>query len=216
MGSIGIRMMERMPEQSADPGPKPPEGDLPLTCSAGDIHLGYFSFKEKLVRLLWMIVQATLFRWSLRRADRWRSFLMRCFGATVGKGCMIRSTVRVEVPWNITIGDGATLGEFAILYSLGPIIVGDHTTISQYSHVCAGSHDYTRSDMPLHRVPVRIGADVWVCADVFVGPGVVIGDGTLVGARATVVSDLPPWKICVGNPARPVRDRPFRRVGKER
>ena len=120
------------------------------------------------------------------------------------------------MPWNITIGDKCSIGEAVILYSLGPITIGDRTTVSQYSHLCAGSHDHTRSDMPLYRVPIRIGSDAWVCTDVYVGPGVTIGDGAMAGARSTVVKDLPAWKICVGNPARPVKDREYRRVEKKR
>jgi putative colanic acid biosynthesis acetyltransferase WcaF len=185
---------------------------IPETTSAGDVHVGFFSFREKLGRQLWHMVQETIFRFSFRRADRWRAFLLRRFGATIGRNCLIRSNIKVEVPWNLTIGDNCMIGEAAILYSLGPITIGDNTIISQYAHICAGTHDYTRSDMILHRVPVRIGSDVWVCTDVYVGPGVVVGDGALVGARSTVVRDLPAWQICVGNPAKPVRKRPFTRV----
>jgi putative colanic acid biosynthesis acetyltransferase WcaF len=56
-------------------------------------------------------------------------------------------------------------------------------------------------------MPITIGSGVWVAADVFVGPGVTIGDDTVVGARSSVLTDLPAWKICVGTPAKPVRDR---------
>ena len=49
--------------------------------------------------------------------------------------------------------------------------------------------------------------DVWIAADVFVGPGVRVGAGTVVGARSAVFGDLPPWKVCVGTPARPEVDR---------
>ena len=49
--------------------------------------------------------------------------------------------------------------------------------------------------------PIRIGDRAWVTADVFVAPGVTIGDGVVVLARASVLSDLPPWSIVEGNPA---------------
>jgi putative colanic acid biosynthesis acetyltransferase WcaF len=117
--------------------------------------------------------------------------------------------VTVEVPWNLTVGAHAVIGDYAILYCLGEITLGDRVTVSQYSHLCAGSHDYTRADMPLLRLPISIGDDAWVAADVFVGPGIAIGTGTVVGARSSVFGNLPEWKICVGNPAKPVKDREF-------
>lgn len=167
----------------------------------------FFSTREKMRRAIWYIVAGTLFRWSFRRADRWRSFLLRAFGARVGSGCLIRRSVWFEIPWNVTIGNNVMIGEEAIIYSLGHITIGDRTMVSQYSHLCGGSHDSTTREMVLLRVPIIIGADVWIAADVFVGPGVRVGDGTVVGARSSVFHDLPAWKVCHGSPARVVRDR---------
>lgn len=169
--------------------------------------IGYFNKREKAGRLMWGIVQATLFRFSPRRADRWRAWLLRRFGARVGNVKLLRSTVRIEVPWNISIADGAQIGDRVYLYSLGPITIGENTVISQFTHICAGTHDFERSDFPLLRVPVTIGKQCWIAAESFVGPGVSIGDGVVVGARASVFHSLPDWKICVGSPAAPVKDR---------
>lgn len=185
---------------------------VPLETSAGPVQVEFFTRREKVVRLAWTFVEATIFRWSPKRADGWRAFLLRSFGATIGARPLIRRTVTVEVPWNVTLGDDVKIGDDVIIYDLGPITIGDRTRVSQYAHLCGGSHDHTRSDLPLHRVPIRIGADAWICADVYVGPGVTIGDGVMVGARSNVFGDLPPWTVCVGSPARPRRQRELRTV----
>jgi putative colanic acid biosynthesis acetyltransferase WcaF len=119
----------------------------------------------------------------------------------------LRSTVKIEVPWHLTIGANSSVGDHAILYCLGPVTLGDRVTLSQYAHLCAGTHDYTHPDMPLLRPPIVIEDDVWIAADAFVGPGVRIGKGSVIGARSSVFSDIPPGKICVGNPAKPIKDR---------
>ena len=172
--------------------------------------VGHFSLKEKLGRLAWGVVQGTLFRFSPRRADGWRAWLLRRFGARIGRVDLIRSTVRVEVPWNLEMGDDIQLGDWVYLYSLGPIRIGDRTIVSQFVHVCAGTHDHERLDFPLVRVPVSIGSDCWIATDTYVGPGVTVGRGVVVGARANVVRDLPEWMVCVGSPARPVKARVLR------
>jgi putative colanic acid biosynthesis acetyltransferase WcaF len=56
--------------------------------------------------------------------------------------------------------------------------------------------------------PIVIGENAWLATEVFVGPGVTVGELAVVGARSVVVRDLPCRQICVGNPCRPVRDRP--------
>ncbi len=169
--------------------------------------MGHFSRREKIGRLLWVIVQGTVFRFSPRRADNWRAWLLRRFGARVGRVKLLRSTVRVEVPWNIEIGEGAQIGDRVYLYSLGPIRIGAHSVISQFCHLCAGTHDFERSDFPLLRMPITIGEHCWIATESYISPGVTIGDGVVVGARGAVIQDLPEWTICVGSPAKPVRAR---------
>ena len=56
--------------------------------------------------------------------------------------------------------------------------------------------------------PVRLHDNVWLGFDVCVLPGVTIGEGSVVGARSVVCSDVPPYTLVAGNPARPVRELP--------
>jgi putative colanic acid biosynthesis acetyltransferase WcaF len=166
-----------------------------------------WTFRQKVNRQLWYLVEATLFRFSPRPCYRWRNWLLRRFGARVHATARIRPTVTIEVPWNLVVGAHTVVGDSVILYCLGAINLGARVTVSQYAHLCAGTHDYTRADLPLLRPPITIGDDAWVAADTFVGPGVTIGAGTVVGARSNVFGDLPAWKVCVGSPARPIKER---------
>lgn len=54
---------------------------------------------------------------------------------------------------------------------------------------------------------VLIGSDVWIGAGVKIVDGVSIGDGCVVGAGSVVTTDLPPFSVAVGAPARIVRQR---------
>jgi putative colanic acid biosynthesis acetyltransferase WcaF len=130
------------------------------------------------------------------------------FGAKIGANVHVHPSVKISVPWNLQIDDQAAVGDGAILYSLGLIHIGKRATISQYAHLCAGSHDYSRASFDLLKPPISIGEDVWICADAFIGPGVSVGAATIVGARAVVTKDLPHSVIAVGNPMRIVRSRP--------
>lgn len=133
---------------------------------------------------------------------------MRLFGAKVGKNVHIFPSVKIAIPWNLSIGDYSAVGDSAILYALGPITISERVTISQYAHLCAGTHDYTNSSMPLLKLPIVIGSDAWVCADAFIGPGVTAGARSIVGARAVAMKDIPDDVVVGGNPARPIKQRP--------
>lgn len=156
---------------------------------------------------LWWIVEAVLFRPSPQFMYGWRRWLLRSFGATVGKEVIIRPTVKTQFPWKVSIGDYAWIGDDVVLYSLGEIEIGEHAVISQKTYLCTGSHDPNRRDFVIFSRPIRIEAECWIATDVYVAPGVTIGRGTLVGARSSVFKDLPAGKVCLGSPARVVKDR---------
>jgi putative colanic acid biosynthesis acetyltransferase WcaF len=163
--------------------------------------------RQQIGRLLWAIAYRTLFRCTFHNWYGLRAGILKLFGAKIGKNVRFRRTSHIEIPWHLEIGDDVSIGEEAILYSLGPIKIGARSFLSQYAHLCAGTHDHTSRDYPLVREPITIGEDCWIAADAFVGPGVSIGDRTVVGARSSVFKDLPPDVIAVGNPAKPIKPR---------
>jgi putative colanic acid biosynthesis acetyltransferase WcaF len=154
-----------------------------------------------------MIVRAGLFRPSFHNWYGWRRLLLTMFGAKLGKNFRIRPTAMVEIPWNLEAGDNVVIGDYAIIYSLGQITIGRAATISQYAHLCAGTHDYTTRRFTLLKPPIVIGQEVWIAADAFVGPGVTVGDRAVVGARATVVNNVPPDQVVAGPAAKILKQR---------
>lgn len=163
--------------------------------------------RNKILRVLWGLVQATLFRWSPRPCHRWRAFLLRLFGADVTNRSRVYPKAKIWGPWNLVMEDYATIADDVDCYCVDRISIGAHTTISQYSYLCGATHDFDQSDFPLQPMPITIGSQVWVAADCFIAPGVTIGEGVVVGARSSVFSDLEPWTINAGTPAKKINDR---------
>jgi putative colanic acid biosynthesis acetyltransferase WcaF len=159
-------------------------------------------------RVLWSLVQATLYRGSFHTWNGWRATLLRAFGARVGPRCTIRRTSRIYYPWNLTMGALAALGDDVVVYNLGPVTLGERVSVSQEVYLCGGSHDYRLRTMPLVTAPIVLKDDAWVCARAFVGPGVTVGEGAIVGAAAVAMKDVPDWTIVAGNPAQFIKERP--------
>ncbi len=166
-----------------------------------------FRGRSSLIVQLWWLVQATLFAWSPQFLYGWRRFLLRLFGAKIGKDVIIRPTVRVQYPWKVKIGDFSWIGDDVVLYSLGEITIGSNTVISQKSYLCTGSHDYLSDAFDIYAKPIVIGNKVWVATDVYVAPGVIIEDEVVVGARSSVFKDLKEGNIYVGSPAKFIKKR---------
>lgn len=165
-----------------------------------------WSSKELLGRVLWGLC-LPLFRFSPRICWNWRSGLLRCFGAKIGRHVCIHPAARIFIPWNLSIGDWSSIGFDALIYNLGMVSIGNHVTISQRAHLCAGTHDYRRTDLPLIKASIRVEDAAWICADAFVGPEVTIGEGAILGARGVAIKSVPAWTIAAGNPALPIKER---------
>ena len=168
---------------------------------------GFHGRGNKMARVAWHCVWLMLFRPSLKPMHAWRRFLLCLFGAEIGANTRISSSAKFWAPWNLIMGKNSAIGDYVDCYCVAQIRIGANSTISQYSYLCAATHDHTNPLFPLLPKAISIGDSAWVAADVFVAPGVIIGEGVVVGARSSVFKDLPEWMICMGAPAIPVKSR---------
>jgi putative colanic acid biosynthesis acetyltransferase WcaF len=158
-------------------------------------------------RILWGVVWLLLYRPTPKIMHSWRCFLLKLFGAKLGRKVHPYPSVKIWAPWNLEMGDHSCLASGADCYCVDKITIGAHSTVSQYSYLCSASHDYTDASMPLVTAPIVIGERAWITADVFVGPGVTIGDGAVITSRSSVFTDIEPWVVARGNPAVAVKPR---------
>ncbi|OWX99682.1 hypothetical protein B6V75_18220 [Thioclava sp. F1Mire-8] len=179
------------------------ERKAPSIDVAGNRDATKWSPRQKLLRLLWALAWPA-FRLSPRIFWFWRRWILKAFGAKVGKGSHIYPSVKIIIPWNLTFGEYCAVGDGVILYALGPINIGARATVSQGAHLCAGTHDISKADRPLIKSKIKIDDDAWICADAFIGPDVSVGRHSVVGARAVVVRNVPEQVIVAGNPARKI------------
>ncbi|MFZ0745313.1 MAG: WcaF family extracellular polysaccharide biosynthesis acetyltransferase [Terracidiphilus sp.] len=157
---------------------------------------------------VWEITQALLFHSSPQALYGWRRFLLRLFGARIGKCAMLRPSVTVTYPWKLSIGDWSWVGDHVTLYTVGEITIGESAVVSQHSYLCTSTHDYARTTFDTLVAPIRIESEAWLASNVFVGPGITVGSGAVVGACSVVLKDVPAGMICAGNPLRVLRHRP--------
>lgn len=156
---------------------------------------------------LWWIVQGTFFALSPQFMYRWRNFLLRLFGASIGKNVLIRPKARITYPWKLTMGDNIWIGDESVIYNLADVVIGNNVSIAHRVYLCTGLHDYSKLGFDISAKSILISDEVWLPNDIFVGPGVKIGRGVVVGARSSVFSDLPEGMICYGTPAIPIKQR---------
>jgi putative colanic acid biosynthesis acetyltransferase WcaF len=166
-----------------------------------------FPLSNRLKRAAWGVVYVLFFRTSPRPLHAWRSFLLRCFGATVGPDVHVCPKARIWAPWNLICAGQSTIADEAIVYNPEPIELGSHAIVSQQAYLCGATHDYQDPNFPLIAFPISIGAYAWVCARATVQAGVSVGEGAVLALGSVATRDLKPWTVYAGIPARPVKER---------
>ncbi|MEO1996151.1 MAG: WcaF family extracellular polysaccharide biosynthesis acetyltransferase [Planctomycetaceae bacterium] len=184
----------------------PDESTLEVSVTAAENPSPHTTY-NKLRRVVWWLIYTCLFRLSPRVTHRWRCFLLRLFGARVGRGVKVDPSCRIWAPWLLNLGDESAISHGADCYNVAPIHIGSHATVSQRAFLCTASHDPADPHMRLTSAPIKIGDQAWICAEAFVSPGVVIGKGAVAAARAVVTRDVAPWTIVGGNPAEVIKQR---------
>lgn len=150
--------------------------------------------------ILWWLIQALLFPISLHNQNNFRCFILRLFGAKIGKDVVIRPTARITYPWKVDIGDYTWIGDDVVFYSVDQINIGSHSVISQKSYLCTASHDIADKSFGLITAPILIGNGTWIATDCFVAPGISIGSNSVIGARSSVMKNIPARQVAWGSP----------------
>ena len=120
------------------------------------------------------------------------------------------SHVTHHYPWN---GDRLIIGKFCQIAAGVEFVMNgaNHqmnavSTFPFYTLEGWNMETPAMADLPLKGDTV-IGNDVWIGQNAVILPGVRIGDGAIIGASSVVGSDVAPYSIVAGNPARALRKR---------
>ena len=166
-----------------------------------------FSISNRMMRATWQISYLLFFRLSIVQLNPLRRFLLRLFGANIGKKVLIYPSAKIWAPWNLSLGDRSVIGPNVILYNVDKIEIAQDVTISQNVHLCTASHNIESVDRELIYSPIIIERGSWVFADAFVAMGTKIGEGAIVGARSLVTKDVEAFDVIGGNPAKVIKKR---------
>lgn len=166
-----------------------------------DGSLGYERGRSFVVFAVWQLVKWAFFRTVFPWPSALKVGLLRLFGANIGQGVVIKPQINIHMPWKLTVGDFAWLGEEVFILNFEPICIGSHACISQRAFLCAGNHDYRDVSMRYRNSPITIEEGAWIGSQVFVAPGVTVGREAVISAGSVLLKPAEPQRIYAGNPA---------------
>jgi putative colanic acid biosynthesis acetyltransferase WcaF len=168
---------------------------------------GFDLGRPRFLFLLWYAVKCIFFLSPLPWPSRLKSWILRCFGAGIGRGVYWKPRVNVHIPWKLKVGDYTLVGEEVCIMNFAPVAIGAQCCLSQRCFLSAANHDHRSPEMEYRHAPIVLEDGVWVGACAFVGPGVIIGVDAFITAMSLVTRSLEGGWVYSGNPCAPVRRR---------
>jgi putative colanic acid biosynthesis acetyltransferase WcaF len=178
-------------------------GQTNLTSFNNDWYNSGASF---LKRALWYRLSG-LFVHSRFPFSRFKVFLLRLFGAKIGKGVVIKPGVNIKSPWLLEIGHYSWLGENVWIDNLVKVKIGANCCLSQGAFLLTGNHNYKKSSFDLLTGEITLEDGVWIGAKATVCPGVICYSHSVLTVGSVASGKLEAYGIYRGNPAEKIRER---------
>ena len=158
-------------------------------------------------RFLWYFINAVFFDCYFFPVNFLKIFLLRLFGANIGKGVVIKPKVNIKYPWLLKIGNNVWIGENTWVDNLAKITIGDNACISQGAMLLTGNHDYKKTSFDLMVNEIILEEGVWIGAKSVVCPGVTCRSHSILSVGSVATNDLEAYSIYQGNPAVKIKER---------
>ena len=160
-----------------------------------------------LARVLWVLISGLFFQTWLPWPSALKRILLRLFGASVGRGVVLKPRVTIKYPWKLTVGDHTWIGENVWIDNLGQVTLGNHCCLSQGALLLCGNHNYKKPTFDLMVGDITLEDGVWIGARASVGPGVTCQSHSVLAIGSTATKDLEARMIYQGNPASKIKMR---------
>lgn len=160
-----------------------------------------------LKRVLWFYVSALLFKTSLFPSSALKVFLLKLFGAKLGKGLVLRHRLNIKSPWFLMVGDDSWIGEGVWIDNLVPVKIGSNVCLSQGAMLQTGNHDFSKQSFDLMTGGIVLEDGVWIGAKALVCPNVIAANHAVLTAGSIATKNLEAYFIYQGNPAVKVKKR---------
>jgi putative colanic acid biosynthesis acetyltransferase WcaF len=152
-------------------------------------------------RIIWYYINAWIFNSYWLPFSPIKCFLLRFFGARVGKGVNIKPKVNIKYPWKLAIGNNVWIGEKVWIDNLDNVTIGDNVCLSQEAFLLCGNHNYKTETFDLITGPIFLEEGVWIGAKSVVCPRVTCKSHAVLAVYSVATHDLEAYTIYQGNPA---------------
>jgi acetyltransferase-like isoleucine patch superfamily enzyme len=155
---------------------------------------------------LWEMFDRSPLGENVELGIRFRRILAKRIFKRCGADFKAFTFVRFSFGYNMEVGDGVVIHRHVLMDDRGGIEVRDGASVSDYANVYSHTHDIVDGRI-VHTPKTVIGADVRITYHATILAGTTVADDSMVGAGSMLTRDTNPHWVYVGVPARPVKEK---------
>lgn len=135
-----------------------------------------------------------------------REIMSRLIGKEVDESFRMFPPFYTDFGKNITFGKNVFINSGTHFQDQGGIIIGDNAFIGHNVVLATINHDlYPKNNRKNHYAPIVLKNNIWIGSNATITSGVTIGEWSVVAAGAVVTTDVPPYSVVGGVPARVIK-----------
>ena len=178
----------------------------PLKTDLSTFNNDWYNPGNLFKRMLWYLISIAFFKSSFPFYGT-KIFLLRLFGAKVGKQVTIKPHVTIKYPWKLEIGNHVWIGEYVWIDNLAKVTLKNNSCVSQGAMLLCGNHNYKKTTFDLLIGEITLEEGAWAGAKTVVCPGVKLGSHSLLTVGSVATTNLEPYWVYQGNPALKLKPR---------
>ena len=151
--------------------------------------------KNIFVLISWYIINYALLASSIPWPTGFKSFLLKLYGAQIGKDVVLKPRIRIKYPWNLSLGNHVWIGEDVWIDNVDQVSIGSDVCISQGVFFLTGNHNYKYPDFRFYSSPITVESKVWLTAKCILLPGTKVISGSVVPPASIIKNEFKNDKV---------------------
>jgi len=171
-----------------------------------DLDLELYAPRKPLL-WLWEMFDRSALGENIALGIPFRRVLAKHLFASCGKNFKAFTHVRFSYGYNLNVGDNVVIHRHVLLDDRGGIDIGDGASVSDFANVYSHSHNIVDGRI-VYLPKTVIGKGVRITYHATILAGTHVADGSMIGTSAVLTKSTEPHWVYVGVPARKVKEKP--------
>jgi putative colanic acid biosynthesis acetyltransferase WcaF len=147
--------------------------------------------KKEISKIHWLKIAAwylinNIIIYSFIPSSSMRIFLLKMFGASIGKNVVLHPYINVKYAWKLKVGENSWIGARVWIDNISDVKIGKNCCISQDVYFCTGNHNYKKKKFDLISEEIIINDNCWIAAKSILCPGVNLKKNSIVKISTTI------------------------------